>query len=131
LAYSTEAERELEANETIRKGKPHPNIAEVFDKGAFKSSSHLFIDMELCDIDLETFIGEDLEIPETHPSVMRELEIWYIVKQIAAGLEFIHKLGPGHGHRDLKPLNGTSRSREILTTLHSSALEEKQEMETD
>lgn len=101
----TQREKELRANERLCKEK-HPNIVEVFKSGQFRGSSHIFIDMELCGMNLETFIQKNREISEIFPPGVRELLVWDIMKQIANGLVFIH--GKGHVHRDINPRNGTS-----------------------
>jgi len=96
------AKPEVIANETraIKKlcSGSHPNIVEVLRIGELKNSAYYFIDMELCDINLQDYIHQDdsKPLPEAIPyfvknatSQVKALQIWNIVKQIATGVAFI------------------------------------------
>jgi serine/threonine protein kinase len=72
-----------------------------------------FIDMELCDLNLETYIyGGSVSTIEENALHFRQLpssplkveQIWGIVTDITSGLAYIHD--HGEVHRDLKPANG-------------------------
>ena len=67
--------------------------------------------MELCDLDLETYIRKawpaDL-VGKSRYFASKEYDmsvVWNIMADITCGLNFIHSLG--EVHRDLKPSNGT------------------------
>jgi len=111
------AKPEVIANETraIKKlcSGSHPNIVEVLRIGELKNSAYYFVDMELCDINLQDYIHRDdsKPLPEAIPyfvknatSQVKALQIWNIVKQIATGVAFIHS--HNEIHRDVKPQNG-------------------------
>ena len=87
----------------------HKNIVKVIQVSEFADKSYAFIDMELCDLNLEEYnrcTWTMIQAAHWIPPGFRELEVWNIMKQIAAGLAFIHN----HRlvHRDLKLRNGTS-----------------------
>ena len=87
----------------------HKNIVEVFQLGEFDDLSYFFIDMELCDMNLDNYnkSGWTMSvIAEDNSAGFREMEMWHIMAQIASGISYIH--GKGEVHRDLKPLNGQS-----------------------
>ena len=87
----------------------HENIVEVFKLGEFADSSHFFIDMELCDINLEGYNKSCWTMSVLADDSLlgsREMEMWNIMTQISNGVAYIH--GQGEVHRDLKPLNGRS-----------------------
>lgn len=77
--------------------------------------STYFIDMELCDLNLDTYIHRrwttliESKMPyftiELPPS-MKLAQIRGVVKDIASGLAYVHE--HGEVHRDLKPANGNS-----------------------
>lgn len=94
----------------------HPNIVSVLRHGWIDTSWY-FIDMELCDMNLSTFIYENLDwdpyLCFDHPEFLHieEPPVWWrtapifrILYQIANGLAFIHQ--QQQVHRDLKPQNG-------------------------
>ena len=89
----------------------HKNIIQVLDYGNISGQTYGFIDMELCDLNLEEFNRcQWKRIEATHrlPAGSLELETWNIMSQIADGLAFMHR--QREVHRDLKPRNG---NREI------------------
>jgi serine/threonine protein kinase len=73
-----------------------------------------FIDMELCECDLEQYIRDSKNCPsytaDLNPrlfGVAEQVEIsntWDIMEQISSGIQFIHACDLVH--RDLKPSNG-------------------------
>ena len=90
----------------------HKNIVSIFYFGAI-SSSYYFIDMELCDINLECYIerqrNEAIEKKAPYSagiSPSRMDQIWDIMQDITNGIAFIHS--EKEIHRDLKPRNSMS-----------------------
>jgi serine/threonine protein kinase len=105
-------QNELRAIDKLRE-PGHRNVVDVLKHGELLYMSLYFIDMELCDMNLETFIhGEssgtidaDSLYSPIHPSSLLKVEqIRGIVTDITDGLAYIH--GHGEVHRDLKPANG-------------------------
>jgi serine/threonine protein kinase len=92
----------------------HKNIVNVLDQDWLGMSQHYYIDMELCDINLETYIQtrSSIELPFHEPAFVSEdsglhtWNLWTIGSHISQGLAFIHKRN--FSHRDLKPVNGYS-----------------------
>jgi|SRR5277367_5984120 len=117
-------ENEVKAVTNISMGGGHDHIIELLGHGPLRASDYYYIDMKLCEFDLEKYIcnsdRENLLIyPEPYPqrlspvyftkwsSVREKREnVWTIMDHISAGLEFLHK--QGYAHRDLKPRNGNS-----------------------
>jgi len=90
----------------------HKNLIKVYGWGEFPNATYHFIDMELCDFNLEEYLlcrvkeNDDSRVPpECRPTEFGAVQIWDIMRQIAEGVAFIHSYG--HVHRDLKPQNGT------------------------
>lgn len=79
--------------------------------GCLSRSPYYYIDMELCDLSLETVVQGDWERimtnvgSRTFNMAMEIKHVWYIMENVTRGLTFIHDLG--EVHRDLKPSNGT------------------------
>lgn len=116
-------ENEIRALKAICEQNEHPHTIRLFEHG-WLSDDRYFIDMELCDLNLDdyihgtrpehmtekldnaTFVRKDCPILET----MRN--VWTITGEVAAGLEFIHY--QKQVHRDLKPQNSTSFLGQLL-----------------
>jgi len=77
----------------------HKNLVSVLSVGRFADSSHYFIDMELCDRNLEDYI---------QTSKVDIVRIWGIMSDISEGAAFIHS--QSEVHRDLKPRNSIPSS---------------------
>ena len=90
----------------------HKNIVSVFDYGRLSSFLY-FIDMELCDLNLERWIYRKWDEATANklpyltaqlPSRARLGQVWDIMEDITRALAFIHE---NHEiHHDLKPGNG-------------------------
>lgn len=93
----------------------HEHIVSILRHG-WLDTTRCFVDMELCDINLEDYIegrfvvGVLVHQPEfiSHgtESYLRLMNTWTIMIHISCGLEFIHE--KGFSHRDLKPANGNA-----------------------
>jgi len=91
------------------------NIISVFKHGWLKKSPYYFIDMELCDLNLEAFIYSeyisDFQMvfnPRSEPSKdVQVRNMWMIMLDIVRGLRYIHR--HGQVHRDIKPRNSKSQ----------------------
>jgi serine/threonine protein kinase len=78
----------------------------------------VFIDMELCDFNLHSYIKAQLNpeskketpasifFPPNRSVRMKQAEIWHIMEDITRRLIYIEDMD--EVHRDLKPANGTS-----------------------
>jgi len=99
------ARNELRAIKKLCDGG-HKNIIKVFDFGELPDASHIFIDMELCSLNLDEYNKSLRTAFVVHESIssLRSEQIWDIIIQIADALAFIH--GHHEVHRDLKPQNG-------------------------
>jgi serine/threonine protein kinase len=98
----------------------HEHIVSVLRYGWFVTNeSRCFIDMELCDINLQDYIDRrvtaDQEACVVQDPVfvsvdcapsLRLMNTWTIMSHIARGLKFIHE--KHLTHRDLKPANGNA-----------------------
>ena len=74
----------------------------------------MFIDMELCDLNLDDYIHctkSEAMVPtyfiKDQPPPIKSLQIWNVMLHIANGVEFLHR--KRMIHRDLKPANSTYR----------------------
>lgn len=79
------------------------NIITIFRCGRFADASYAFIDMELCDFNLDEYNKWSWIVAELQETC-HEKYIWNAMMQIASGLAFIHS--DKEIHRDLKPSNG-------------------------
>jgi serine/threonine protein kinase len=79
------------------------NIIKVIQTGNFEDLSFAYIDMELCDMDLDEYIKMKWSLYPID-GIPDECRIWDIMTQIAGGLTFVHS--KKEIHRDLKPSNG-------------------------
>jgi serine/threonine protein kinase len=91
----------------------HPHIVAVLRIGELRNSQDLFIDMELCDLDLGQYIycaKPQESVPtffiKDQPPPMKASQIWTVMSQIAKGVEYLHHRRMVH--RDLKPANGSN-----------------------
>jgi len=96
---------------------PHGHIVRVLRDG-WLDSRCCFIDMELCDINLEEYIhnrsprmaeepkllNEPVFVQQDCSTSMHMLNTWIIINHICSGVQFIHE--NGFSHRDIKPANG-------------------------
>jgi serine/threonine protein kinase len=91
----------------------HAHIVAVLRIGEIRHSRVLFIDMELCDLNLHEYIyctkpRETVPIffIKDHSPPTKARQIWTVMLQIVKGVEYLH----GHGiiHRDVKPVNSDS-----------------------
>jgi eukaryotic-like serine/threonine-protein kinase len=86
----------------------HPNVIAVLRIGELRNSQDLFIDMELCDLNLTDYIRGAQPMPpflvRDQPPPMLARQIWNVMIQITTGVEYLHVRDMVH--RDLKPANG-------------------------
>jgi len=118
LRDESASNREIDAIERLRqKGFEHPNIIQIFGHGRLDGDGRVYINMELCDINLHEYIKVRrtvksvnlnglLEWNAAEAMGQRTFLIVAILQQIMAGLNFLHK--KGEVHRDLDPKNGNS-----------------------
>jgi serine/threonine protein kinase len=88
------------------------NIVQVLRMGQLNNSPFFFIDMELCEMNLEDYLYRGSLGKPRVPLLVRDAssstksaQIWDTITQITRGVAFIHE--QGEVHRDLKPQNGT------------------------
>jgi serine/threonine protein kinase len=95
----------------------HKNIVSILRHGVLPNIQAYYIDMELCDLDLEKYIRKTwkdrltdnisrYQASHSEAEVVRFFGLLYvreIMKDITRGLAFIHL--EGEVHRDLKPAN--------------------------
>jgi len=113
----------------------HPNIVPVFRRGKFNSSDYYYLDMELCDLNLEKYLKRDWTASMREkfpffscemPPEMRMSQVWEIMENIRNGVAFIHELH--EIHRDLKPRNGNIQNCKLPANM-SSLLPSRSDME--
>jgi serine/threonine protein kinase len=103
---------EARAIDELFKEGTHRNLVRIFRHGwLYPHSDYYFIDMELCQCNLKSYVRPDGVLPEDYPQFFLPDKVtvdtkvmWRIARDIAAGLEFLH--GLDKVHRDLKPVNG-------------------------
>lgn len=81
------------------------NIVRVLRHNFLPQSVFYFIDMELCELNLDYFIREGwpADFSESRYASRGIIVVWDILRHIVNGLEFIH--GLKEVHRDMKPRN--------------------------
>ena len=108
-------ENEARAITKLCKPPAHENVVAVLRHGYLQDQLHCFFDMELCRIDLGTYIQR-----KWTPTMQRSLRhltsplapknrvrnAMYVMMDISNGVSYIHS--KGEVHRDLKPSNGSS-----------------------
>lgn len=108
-------QKELRAISKLCENKAHHNIIEVFGHGQLADAALYYIDMELCDFDLQSCINARLSLNGSNdikrsqielPTKLKVSLIFAIMDDIASGLVFIHS--HKHVHRDIKPRNSMS-----------------------
>jgi serine/threonine protein kinase len=92
---------------------PHKNIITVFQCGCLTPPWY-YIDMELCEYNLEVWIRRRMDENGKNPSTSsteqsRMAQIWGIMLDIIRGVMYIHQ--QNQIHRGLKPRNGISPLR--------------------
>lgn len=105
-----DVEKEVRAMDDLCKDS-HYNIIKIFEYGRLQHSTDLFVDMELCQINLDEYLqGSKTGVPgliDWSASVeenQRPFLILAIFQQIIRGLDFIHR--HGDVHCDLTPRKG-------------------------
>ena len=81
----------------------HKNLVRVSGCGEFADLSYAFIDMELCELNLDDY-NKSLWVVAKVDGGPTETQIWSVMMEIASGLSYIHDNKAIHG--DLKPSNG-------------------------
>jgi serine/threonine protein kinase len=113
----SDIENEVRAVEMVCRVNPSKNIVCVLAHGLLRNSPYYFIDMELCDINLEKYMDASglvpsclspLYLPGSNEADVTR--IWDIAVGIVQGLDYMHNLGVVH--RDLKPRNSSSHCRD-------------------
>ena len=102
--------------------RAHPNVIKILDHGRFSPSAPTyFIDMELCEVNLEEYIQGTkkgirglLDWETAKDSGQVPFLIVAIMQQLLSGLAFIH--GHDEVHRDLAPPNGIHSQAWTLTS---------------
>lgn len=129
-----QAFREVRAIEKLFDRVAHPNLVAVLSHGWVPHLRFYYIDMELCQGNLDNYI-KNLHPYQYDMSGSRSLlglghergiwNVWDIVEQITSGIQYIHSCK--EVHRDIKPQNGLSfqcqRSRQSSFFLKLSQLE--------
>ena len=98
-ASSSKPDKELDILLRMSNTKPSPNIVQYFCKE--ENDNHLYIALELCDMNLEEAIQSKKEATSSQLTSLR---------QITDGLWHVHK--QGIQHRDIKPTNILLKQRD-------------------
>jgi serine/threonine protein kinase len=106
-------ENEVQALKELCREGAHPNVVALLQIGELRNSQDLFIDMELCDLNLLEYIhGTDPHAStffvKDQPPPMKARQVWNVMLQITRGVEYVHH--KRLVHRDLKPANGGFKS---------------------
>ncbi len=101
-ASSSKPDKELDILLHMSNTKPSPNIVQYFCKE--ENDNHLYIALELCDMNLEKAVRTKREATSS------QLNTWLCLRQITDGLRHIHK--QGIQHRDIKPANILLKQRD-------------------
>jgi tetratricopeptide (TPR) repeat protein len=118
----------MKAIDELNKDGGHPNLVAILRHNwRGRPFSFYYIDMELCDTNLHTYIHADrADFAETPAFVHKDatlsqkmLNIWNIIIQVTEGVAFIHS--HKRVHRDLKPRNSTNSNCLAYVVLYSSA----------
>ena len=97
----------------------HLHIVAVLRIGKLLNTHYFFIDMELCDLNLDEYIHcteppyPSASIPyfiKNYPPPLKAQQIWNVMRQIASGVQHLHTMNMVH--KDLKPAN----SKPVFTT---------------
>jgi serine/threonine protein kinase len=84
----------------------HRNIVQILALGQLRpDSTWFYIDMELCSVDLGTYIKTTEPVMNLPRWEARPLQMCHILDEIVNGLVFIHE--NKEVHRDISPQNGT------------------------
>jgi len=77
------------------------NVIHVVNFGLFRFSPYYFVDMELCAFSLHDFIHSTSNINSRHTTHITAINssfshsksagVWNIMRQVACGIEFIHR----------------------------------------
>ena len=113
-------ENETKAVHQLLQSGGHSNIISILNHGWLDSPYHYYyLDMELCELSLHQYIHDTRSLPidsvtmdelnpvfvgKDVPLLTNFLNVWIIMREIAAGVEFLHS--QSQVHRDLKPRNG-------------------------
>ena len=113
----------------------HPNLINILTHGWLINNSVYYIDMNLCDMNLEDYIYRTAEkidfvfqaasrafVSKDSSERIRYDNLLTIMIQITAGLGFIH--GKSQVHRDLKPRNSIPSALYMLTLIVLYSCEE-------
>jgi len=112
-------QKEVKAITDICASGGHKNVIRFIDHGPLRASDYYYIDMEICQCNLDRYIYTPSRplfrfYQDLVPTYSKEWKsvrehrknVWVIMGDITAGLEFLHDRG--YAHRDLKPRNGQS-----------------------
>jgi len=128
----TDIENEFHVLVSLCEEERHVNIVNVLKQGQLVPDSLFYIDMELCEFNLDDFISRtypanrilNIGSLESSPKLVdlvdtesgpRDLNtIWTIMADIASGLAYIHR--KNCIHRDLNPRNGLHDNSIVLTS---------------
>lgn len=89
-------------------GNTDRHLVTVYKYGKLRASPYYFIDMELCDTNLDEYIYDKQILGKCSSEFHRTWDIhhiWKIMRDITQGVVFIHSYM--EVHRDLKPQNST------------------------